>query len=194
MGNWLFSIGSSLRSVWQKVRFYWLAREAGHLGFAVMLTLPVLALGGLVRAAYLEQQAAEAARQRRAELACLAENVYFEARGEPLAGQRAVAEVTLNRVASPRFPSTVCEVVHQSSWDPIRRRHLGAFSWTELESRAPPRGAAWERSIEVARSVYDGEDSPLVDGALFYHATHIEPSWAKTKKRLVSIGRHIFYE
>src|SRR5882672_11161357 len=82
----------------------------------------------------------------RRNLACLARNVYFEARGEPTAGQYAVAEVTMNRKASGRYPDTVCGVVYQKNWDPLRKRYVGAFSWTELGALPAPRGEEWERA------------------------------------------------
>ena len=75
---------------------------------------------------------------------CLARNVYYEARGESLAGQYAVAEVTMNRKAHPRFPSTVCEVVYQKE----------AFSWTMLGPLDPPAGEPWQRALRIAEEVY----------------------------------------
>lgn len=150
-------------------------------------------LGGLARFAYLEHQEMRAAEHRRAELRCLAENVYYEGRGEPLEGQYAVAEVTLNRVRSPRFPDTVCAVVHERRLDPLRGRYVGAFSWTELELR-PPAGPAWQRAREVAEAAYDGEASALVPEALYYHAASVTPRWAREKTRVARIGRHVFYQ
>lgn len=117
------------------------------------------------------------------DLACLALNVYHEARGEPLAGQYAVAEVTLNRRASRLFPRTVCEVVYQK----------GAFSWTDLEPLPEPRGAKWAQAQRVAEAVYFGKRVPEMQGAMFYHATYIKPDWAKEKKVVARIGQHIFY-
>lgn len=125
----------------------------------------------------------QAQSHRQAELNCLARNVYYEARGEPLVGQYAVAEVTLNRVVSPAFPATVCAVVHE--------RH--AFSWTLLDSPPDPGGLAWQRAMAVASSVYDNNEAPFVDGALFYHATYVVPGWASTRMQVVRINRHIFY-
>jgi len=172
--------------------------HAPHIGGAKGLAaglLFVLVLGGIAGPAYVDHARRRAAEQRRVDLACLAENVYFEARGEPLVGQYAVAEVTMNRVASPLFPSTVCGVVHARRFDPIRKRYVGAFSWTELDKLEPPHGEEWLRADTVASAVYDNPDeSPLVDGALFYHATRISPAWAKTKTRIARIGRHLFYE
>jgi len=139
-----------------------------------------------------EQQTAVHDAQQR-DLACLALNVYHEARGEPLAGQYAVAEVTMNRRASRNSPRTVCEVVYQKSWDPIRGRYVGAFSWTELEPLPQPRGEAWRVARQVAEAVYYGRQPSAVRGAIFYHATYIQPEWARERQRVAQIGRHVFY-
>jgi spore germination cell wall hydrolase CwlJ-like protein len=121
--------------------------------------------------------------RRADDLRCLAENVYHEARGEPLVGQYAVAEVTLNRVRSRDFPDTVCGVVHQP----------GAFSWTYYDNSSAPSGYEWWRAQSVASAVYDNNEAPLVAGALFYHTTQVVPDWAATRLQLTRIGRHLFY-
>src|SRR5262245_29861041 len=102
--------------VWRSRLFlYGLRANNEHLGFIAMLALPVAVLGSIVYFAYSDgmrnaaaqrQVAFVAAQEREAQLLCLAENVYYEARGEPMAGQYAVAEVTLNRLASPYYPKT----------------------------------------------------------------------------------------
>jgi N-acetylmuramoyl-L-alanine amidase len=178
---------------WHSLRFRWQTWDKGHLLFALVLTVPFAAVAGMARFAFVDHMRSQEARHRHDEITCLAENIYYEARGEPLAGQYAVAEVTLNRVASPLFPDTICAVVHQKSWDQLRRRYVGAFSWTEIEDRRRPRGRAWERALAAATAVYDTEVTASVDGALFYHASHMEPSWARTKKQVAQIGTHIFY-
>ncbi len=137
------------------------------------------------------REAAREAEQRN--LDCLAKNVYFEARGEPVAGMVAVAEVTMNRRASRLYPGSVCGVVHQKNWDPLRRRYVGAFSWTEFNSLPAPGGEAWGRAREVAEAVYYRRIAPTVPGALHFHASYIEPDWAKEKKQVARIGRHVFY-
>ena len=113
--------------------------------------------------------------------------------GEPLEGQYAVAEVTMNRVASSRFPKSVCEVVHEQRWDARRKRQVGAFAWTELDSLRRPSGAAWQQARLVAAAVYDGTYTPRVPNALYYHAKYIKPSWAKPNRRVATIGSHVFY-
>lgn len=136
----------------------------------------------------------EAAREaERRNLACLARNVYFEARGEPVAGMHAVAEVTMNRRASRLYPGSLCDVVYQKNWDPLRGRLVGAFSWTEFEALPAPDGEAWERALEVADAVYYRRVAPTLQGALHFHASHIKPEWAKDKKLVARIGRHLFY-
>jgi spore germination cell wall hydrolase CwlJ-like protein len=172
------------------------------LGFFAMLGLPVVVLGLIVYFAYSQQQhsraelaklEAQLQRQRALELRCLAENIYFEARGEPLKGQYAVAEVTLNRLASPDFPDSVCEVVHYKRWDPLRKRFVAHFSWTQHKVRRTPAGPAWQKAMEIATAVYDRAHQPVVPGAMFYHATSVRPSWAKAQRTVARIGNHIFY-
>jgi spore germination cell wall hydrolase CwlJ-like protein len=182
--------------VWRgRLILYWFKRQGESIVFFAMLGLPIIAMGLFVYFAYADQVAAriEAHRKRASDLRCLAENVYFEARGEPRAGQVAVAEVTLNRVASPYFPDTICEVVHEARWDPIRQRMVAAFSWTELDETRAPRGPAWREAMTAATAVYEGAHTPVVPGALYYHATSIKPRWARTKKSVAKIGNHVFY-
>ena len=160
-------------------------------GFAVLAGL----FGFLMHAvmAYQEEQHNRTLEAQREQLECLARNVYYEARGEPLAGQYAVAEVTLNRQASRLYPRTICEVVYQKNWDPLRKRYVGAFSWTEFRVLPEPEGEEWERAQRVAEAVYYGKAVPTLNGALHFHATYIKPSWAKSKQRVARIGRHVFY-
>jgi N-acetylmuramoyl-L-alanine amidase len=174
---------------------FWWRTDKGPWAFALILGAVLAALGFALQQVYTgkdEQQASVRETQLR-DLTCLARNVYFEARGEPLAGQYAVAEVTLNRKASRIFPRTICEVVYQKSWDSARGRYVGAFSWTELEPLPEPRGEAWERAWKVAEAVYYNRQPSAVRGAIFYHADYIEPDWAHERQRIAQIGRHVFY-
>ncbi|MGD8782851.1 MAG: cell wall hydrolase [Thioalkalispiraceae bacterium] len=134
-----------------------------------------------------------ASERERRELFCLAINIYHEARGEPKAGQYAVAEVTLNRVKSKHYPESICKVVYQKNWDTIRKRYVSAFSWTELDYAINVNSKSWFEAMNIAERVYRGEHQPRVEGALFYHARHIKPSWARKKKVKAKIGKHIFY-
>lgn len=182
-----------------------LLRAHETLTFLAMLALPTLALAGIVSFAYWDGTRAEPARveaqqrqtaralRRATDLECLAENVYFEARGEPLEGQYAVAEVTLNRTEAPNFPHTICGVVHETRWDSGRRRYVADFSWTELGALSPDGGPAWKRAVAVATAVYDDLHDPVVPGALFYHSTSVRPAWSRSRRVIATIGNHIFY-
>lgn len=179
--------------------FRWHARErGGALLFVALTAIPVVALASIVTFARSGRSGDDSARQaaaqiRARELRCLAENIYYEARGEPLDGQYAVAEVTLNRVRSPRYADTICEVVYDTRWDPIRRRRVGHFSWTELEDRDEPWGPAWEQATAVAMAVYNESHMPLVPNALHYHAVGVHPYWARSMHSVAKIGNHVFY-
>lgn len=166
----------------------------GDLIFGVMFVVTVGFVGLLGYFAFAQHREHAAERQRMTDLGCLARNVYFEARGEPIDGQQAVAEVTLNRVASGRFPDSVCAVVYEQHWNRKRGRNVGAFSWTVFDQVSRPSGPAWDRALEVSVRVYDAEHEAKAGGALFYHATSIEPAWARSKRRIATIGKHIFYE
>jgi N-acetylmuramoyl-L-alanine amidase len=186
---------SSYADLRRSLRIYWYRTDKGALAF-LAFTFAVLASLGLALQAVFAYQDVRRERDRamqEASLACLARNIYFEARGEPVAGQFAVAEVTMNRKASRLFPHTVCEVVYQKSWDPIRKRQVAAFSWTEFNKMPEPRGEDWQRAQYVAKAVYNNRYTPQLQGALYFHATYIRPEWAKQKRRVARIGRHVFY-
>jgi spore germination cell wall hydrolase CwlJ-like protein len=70
---------------------------------------------------------------------------------------------------------------------------VGAFSWTEFYAVPEPAGEAWAFAQKVAEDVYYRRTPPRVDGATYYHAIYIKPSWARTQKRVARIGRHVFY-
>jgi N-acetylmuramoyl-L-alanine amidase len=185
-------------SAWRRLVFRWHARERGGWGFLAMGTIPVVALASIVafaRSGHSGDETArlDAARVRARELRCLAENVYYEARGESLNGQYAVAEVTMNRVKSPLFPKTICGVVYDTRWDAIRHRFVGHFSWTEMQDRAEPWGVPWEQAMKVATAVYNDTYMPLVPDALHYHALDVQPEWARSMHSVAKIGNHVFY-
>jgi spore germination cell wall hydrolase CwlJ-like protein len=119
---------------------------------------------------------------------CLAQVLYFEARGETLKGQRAVAEVVLNRVDDPAFPNTICGVVYQSNSRGCQ------FSWT-CDGRADKVGEqkAFNRVAKVARAMMDGAPRSLTEGATFFHTPAVKPGWARKFERTAEIGAHIFY-
>lgn len=125
-----------------------------------------------------------------AELMCLALTVYFEARSEPLLGQIAVAQVALNRVASPQYPDTLCGVVTQGGV----RRHACQFSyWCDGKSDEPKNRRAWRRAQVVATLVYDGVLDAGIGDATHYHATYVSPVWTYQFVRVATIGHHEFY-
>ena len=184
---------------------YWQLDAKDHLPFYAMIGLPALCVMAIVCFAWLDGTRVETpavatvshealrAQRRENDLQCLAENVYFESRGEPLKGQYAVAEVTLNRTRAEHFPHTVCGVVHEMRWDPVRKRPVADFSWTELGALSPDDDLAWKRALTVATETYDDVHDPIVPGALFYHSTSVRPPWARSRKALTTIGNHIFY-
>lgn len=120
----------------------------------------------------------------RQEVFCLAENVYHEARGEHMIGQIMVANVTMNRVKSGRFPDTVCDVVHQP-WQ---------FSWTHQRVRfAPKKAKEWEQAVDVAAMVYLGIIGDLTNGVMFYYnPKQANPYWARKMEVAFTEGNHIF--
>jgi spore germination cell wall hydrolase CwlJ-like protein len=118
---------------------------------------------------------------------CLTEALYFEARGESLDGQIAVAEVILNRVDSPLYPRTVCGVVKQ--------RGSGGCQFSYVcsgKTKLREKGAA-DLAGRIARAMLDGAPRRLTDGATHFHTRGVKPSWSKRFSRTASIGAHLFY-
>ena len=167
-----------------KLRLFWYRLDKAALAAALFFALVVGALMFAAGAVFNQRDAQrEALREFHARsVDCLALNIYYEARGESRAGQYAVAEVTMNRKASPLYPKTVCEVVYQKS----------AFSWTADDVDAPA-GAEWQRAIRVAEDVYFERRPPALPGVLHYHATYVRPDWSRERVRVARIGRHVFY-
>ncbi len=125
-----------------------------------------------------------------ASLQCLTAAVYYEARSEGAEGQRAVAQVVLNRVRHPAFPKSVCGVVYQGS----KRRTGCQFSFTcdgSLRGRREP--GAWAQARKVAGAALAGSVYGPVGHATHYHASYVQPWWAASLHRAVSVGSHIFY-
>lgn len=121
---------------------------------------------------------------------CLAEAVYYEARSETRSGQKAVAEVVLNRIRSKHYPDTVCGVVYQGS----ERRTGCQFSFTcDGSMDTAPKGKSWERSKDVAALVLSGGVKPFTNGATHYHTTAVNPVWAANLRMTRRVGSHVFY-
>ena len=122
---------------------------------------------------------------------CLALNIYFEARSEPVQGQIAIAEVTLNRVASTDYPDDVCSVVLQENKDGCQ------FSWwCDGKSDQPSEHTSLRTSKALARLMLQEGDYITVIGkdAIHYHNDEVSPYWADDMHKLQQIGKHIFYK
>lgn len=117
---------------------------------------------------------------------CLAQVIYFEARGESLKGQIAVAQVALNRVTSDKFPDDMCSVVYQT-------KPSCQFSWyCDGTSNKLPQNDSAIHSKSLAKKLLTSELADVTNGALFFHATSIDPGWNNLEKT-VEIGSHVFY-
>ncbi|KGJ06762.1 Cell Wall Hydrolase [Paracoccus halophilus] len=148
------------------------------IAFSSLATLPALAeKGNGVNA----RNKAAATRISQSDLECLSEALYFEARGEGANGQRAVAEVILNRVDHPRFPQTVCAVVNQR----------GQFTYNK-NARIRDKGT-YARVRKIAIAALSGAPRTLTNGATYFHTRAVSPSWSRRFERTTRIGAHIFY-
>jgi spore germination cell wall hydrolase CwlJ-like protein len=170
------------------------------LGTVVSQATPVNAQVGVVQTATPEASLADTMKGRplaeqvdaysrtetdNAEQDCLANAVYFEARGEALEGQLAVAEVVLNRSVSGRYPTTLCGVVTQpAQFSFVRNRRIPA---------ADRSSEAWRKAVAIARIAQDRTADLLTDDVLWYHADYVAPSWGRRLNRSTKIGLHIFY-
>ena len=123
--------------------------------------------------------------------ACLAAAIYFEARGEPIDGQIAVAEVVMNRVEDDRWPDTVCSVVKQNRHPGKLHRCQFSF-YCNGEREVVTEWTAWHTAKEIAEGVLDGTLSLGVE-ATHYHAITVEPFWSYHYTPLGTIGKHTFY-
>ena len=125
------------------------------------------------------------------ELECLALTIYFEARGEPDKGKLAVGHVVMNRASHPFFPEAICDVVKQGG---EKLRYRCQFTWwCDGLSDRPKEWQAWRKSMALARRVYWDHSADPTDGALWYHADTVQPSWRTALAPGPKIGRHLFY-
>ncbi|KZS49479.1 cell wall hydrolase [Rhizobium anhuiense] len=122
---------------------------------------------------------------------CLASGIYFEARGESVKGQAAVAQVILNRVRNPAYPKTICGVVYQNEdW---RNRCQFSFACDAIKDRVNSE-YHWRVARDVAMAVTAGKIwLPQVGSATHYHAVYVRPTWARTMEKVGRIGLHVFY-
>lgn len=125
-----------------------------------------------------------------ADSACLAEALYFEARGESVRGQFAVAEVILNRAGAAEYPDSVCAVINQGTG----RKYQCQFTYTcDGLSRNIANPAAYAQVEKVARLMTQGAPRVLTDGATHYHTKAVSPNWSRSFPRTTTIGVHHFY-
>jgi N-acetylmuramoyl-L-alanine amidase len=130
--------------------------------------------------------------QMKKDLECLALNIYREGGYEPIEGRIAIAQVTLNRVTSDKFPNDVCQVVYQKNR--VVSKMVCQFSWyCDVSHRTRPINAkAYNEAYEVAKKVYlEGFRLDSLEDALYYHADYVNPRWKL--ERISQIGTHIFY-
>lgn len=127
----------------------------------------------------------EAAAAPDGEQDCLAKAVYFESRGEPIEGQLAVANVVMNRAASGRYPTRLCDVITQKAQFSFIRN--GRFPTPDEQSEA------WRKAVAIAKIASDKVAAVLPSNVLWYHADYVAPSWGKRLTRTGQIGLHIFY-
>ncbi|CAB4121727.1 spore_SleB, spore cortex-lytic enzyme [uncultured Caudovirales phage] len=133
-------------------------------------------------------------------LMCLAMNVYYEARGEDIAGQFAVAQVTMNRAKEQK---TVCKTVlepHQFSWTDTKLHKVyyrkGGYRHVFNRGDEPTDTKAWSQAVSVSKAILTKNNlRDITHGATFYHTKYVKPFWAKSKKYKViaRIGNHVFY-
>jgi spore germination cell wall hydrolase CwlJ-like protein len=129
---------------------------------------------------------------------CLASNIYWESRNQPMIGKIAVVNVTLNRVKSNKYPDTICGVVTQTRFYPSGGidLHSCQFSWYCDGLKDEPIetwGFSYEESFELAGKVLQTPPMDVTEGALYYHNREVNPIWTKDLDRVVVIEDHIFY-
>ena len=156
---------------------------------AINASIP-LSLGPNPRAASIVFRAGSAADQQRA-LQCLSEAVYYEARSESEDGQRAVAQVVLNRVRHPAYPNSVCGVVYQG---PMRAGGGCQFTFTcDGSLGAAPGGFSWAQARRIAAAALAGSVYAPVGHATHYHTHEVVPAWAWKLAKVGVVGSHNFY-
>ena len=145
-----------------------------------------------LKTANVSNPAFDTVRDKNRQLACMTQNIYWEAASEPFEGKVAVAQVTMNRLESGKFANTVCGVVQQKNV--VYQKVICQFSWycdSAIKTK-PVHPALWKEAEEVAKKVlFENFRLPSVKDAMYYHADYVNPRWGKPK--LTKIGRHIFY-
>ena len=119
------------------------------------------------------------------QMRCLAGAVYFESRGEPLAGQLAVAQVVINRSEDARWPASYCGVVYQ--------RAQFSFVKNGTMPRIRTSSNAWKRAKSIAKIAHEGLWESKAGDAVYFHAKYVRPKWSYRKERTAQIDTHVFY-
>lgn len=122
------------------------------------------------------------------QIACMAQNGYFEAGNQSTKGIIAVNNVVMNRVEDKRFPKTPCGVINQ------KKGGVCQFSWKCERRKKVTDMALYRKAKKIAEDVYLGNYGDVTKGAQFYHATYVRPHWSNVFDRTTRIGAHIFYE
>jgi len=126
-----------------------------------------------------------------ADFECMAQAIYFEAGNEIPTGQRAIADVILNRLHDPRFPKTVCDIIHDGAGVGIGHCQ---FSWfCDGRSDETSDEVRWQMAEQAATEVLSGEYPDWTKGALYFHNKSVKPPWRKRLLLTNVIGNHIFY-
>ena len=132
---------------------------------------------------------------------CLAQNMYFEAGNQPLAGKIAVSQVVINRTQHMNYPTDICGVVYQANWSEnwkgnmIPTRNQCQFSWyCDGKSDDPVDSKTWLKCLTLARNILQGEYGDITEGATHYHSVYVNPYWADSLNETVIINEHIFYK
>ena len=165
---------------------------------AGIVTAAAIVLGGALAPAQASDDRAFAENARAEATQCLAMALYHEARGEPVAGQEAVGRVIMNRVDSDYHPDTVCGVVYKNAH--MKNRCQFSFACDGISDR-PKETKAWSKKLKLAEDLLDCgktcREQQRAEGGIssstHYHATYVNPRWAKKLKRTGKVGNHIFY-
>lgn len=118
------------------------------------------------------------------QIQCIADNIYYEARGEPKQGKYAVGHVVMNRVKDKRFPNTPCGVIKQ------RAKGICQFSWV-CRGQGKKNSTQHKEALEIAEEIYYGKAQDNTGGSKFFHARRVKPGWGFSITKI--IGNHVFY-
>ena len=132
---------------------------------------------------------------------CLAQNMYFEAGNQPLAGKIAVSQVVINRTEHMNYPTSICGVVYQAKWkenwkgNMMPVRHQCQFSWfCDGKSDDPEDSKTWLQCLTLARNILQGAYGDITEGATHYHSVYVNPYFADSLYETLTINEHIFYK